>query len=106
MLGCIDLYRLTRPNLLKCNRRLGRPRGEVGRVGGLAGGHAGRRRADQAGSTAGCVGGAPAPPRGARAPPFQLWKFSGSPVGASPSFLSEGGGRLTVPYVRAGFVRS
>ena len=53
MLGCIDLYRRTRPHPPKCNRRLGRPRERSVQVGGLAGGHAGRRRADQAGSTAG-----------------------------------------------------
>ena len=53
MLSFIDLYRLTRPNSPKCNGCLGRlVRGEVGRVGGMSGGHSGRIRADQAGSTA------------------------------------------------------
>ena len=53
MLSFIDLYRLTRPNSPKCDGCLGRlVRGEVGRVGGMSGGHSGRRRADQAGSTA------------------------------------------------------
>ena len=47
-------------------------------------------------------GGARAPLRGARAPPFQLWKFSGSPMGEPELF--EGEPRLTVPYARAGFV--
>ena len=53
MLSCTDLYRRTRPNLPSVTVALGACRESTVRVGGLSGGHAGRRRADQAGSTAG-----------------------------------------------------